>query len=57
MEAKQLMGRFFELVDTSALDSGNRLAEEVFTDDGVMIATAGTSNGTDGIYPISLEPS
>lgn len=47
-EGKDLIGKFFELVDLPTKDSGKRLAEEVFADDGLMIVATGTSIGSDG---------
>ncbi|KAL5589266.1 hypothetical protein FOVSG1_011133 [Fusarium oxysporum f. sp. vasinfectum] len=45
-EAKQLVDHFFTLVDSKFSDSGERIANEVFTKDGIFILADGTFKGT-----------
>ncbi|EXL90956.1 hypothetical protein FOIG_15856 [Fusarium odoratissimum NRRL 54006] len=45
-EAKQLVDHFFTLVDSKFSDSGERIANEIFTKDGIFILADGTFKGT-----------
>ncbi|KEF55976.1 uncharacterized protein A1O9_07556 [Exophiala aquamarina CBS 119918] len=45
---KSLIDLFYSLADDKASTSGPRIAEEVFTKDGTMMAAAGASKGTEG---------
>lgn len=47
-EIKQLVNHFFALVDTNAEDVGQRLADEVFTQDGTFIMANATFQGAAG---------
>ncbi len=44
----QLYDLFFSLVDTRSETSGSHLAEEIFTEDGVFMATSGSFQGHEG---------
>lgn len=48
-EIKQLLDKFFSLVDNKAGDSGQRLGTEVFTPDGKFFATSGNFQGSAGM--------
>ncbi len=48
-DVKQLIDRFFSLVDNKGSDSGERLAREVFTEDGKFFATSGDFEGSAGM--------
>lgn len=50
----QLYDLFFTLVDTTSETSGNRLAEEVFAEDGIFMATSGSFEGGEGILLTKL---
>ena len=50
----QLYDLFFSLVDTRSETSGSRLAEEIFTQDGIFIATSGSFEGREGILYTGL---
>lgn len=47
-EVKKLVDHFFTLVDLKSDDSGERIAKEVFTKDGIFILADGTFKGTAG---------
>lgn len=47
-EGKSLINHFFTLADTKSPDSGERLANEVFTENGIFIAANGPSTGRAG---------
>ena len=50
----QLYDLFFTLVDTRSETSGSRLAEEIFTQDGIFMATSGSFEGGEGILHTGL---
>ena len=55
---KQLIDHFFSLVDNKADDSGQKIAKEVFTDDGKFFATSGNFEGSAGmnyVYEVLLK--
>lgn len=47
-DVKQLVERFFTLVDTNSDDVGQTLADELFTNDGVFITANATFQGSAG---------
>jgi hypothetical protein len=47
---KELLGKFFTIVDLPDPESGKRLADEIFTEDGIMAAATGKSIGFEGMY-------
>lgn len=47
-DTKLLLDKFFSIVDDPGADAGDRLADEVFTHDGIMVAAAGTTRGSSG---------
>lgn len=49
-DGKNLIQRFFELVDNPDKNSGQQLAEEIFAEDGVMVAATGKAIGSEGTY-------
>lgn len=56
VEGQKLIGRFFELADQPEKNSGKRLAEEVFAEDGEMIAAGGRFVGSNGnVDPWTLQ--
>ena len=46
----QLYDLFFSLVDTRSETAGIQLAEEIFTKDGVFMATSGSFQGSEGTF-------
>ena len=44
----RLYDLFFSLVDAKSETSGNRLADEIFTQDGIFMATSGSFEGDEG---------
>ncbi|EXF79117.1 hypothetical protein CFIO01_09514 [Colletotrichum fioriniae PJ7] len=44
-QAKSLIAAFYELVDSKAEDSGNRLATEIFSNEAIFISPSGTFSG------------
>lgn len=50
-EVKQLVSRFFALVDTNSQEVGQVLADEIFTQDGVFITTNAMFQGAAGKTP------
>ena len=49
-DGKDLIGKFFSLVDLSDPNSGMSLAEEVFAEDGVFVAVSSKFVGSEGTY-------
>ena len=49
-DGKDLIGKFFSLVDLPDPHSGRILAEEVFAEDGVFVAVSNKSFGSEGTY-------
>lgn len=49
-DGKNLINKFFQLVDVPDKSSGRQLAEEVFTEDGVMVIATGKIIGSEGMY-------
>lgn len=47
-DVKCLIAKFFAIVDLPDPNSGNKLAEEIFTEFGVMAAATGKSIGFEG---------
>jgi hypothetical protein len=47
---KELLGKFFTIVDLPDPEAGKRLADEIFTEDGIMAAATGKSIGFEGMY-------
>lgn len=47
---KDLIAKFFSLVDKADPNSGKDLAEEVFTKDGVLIAGRNKFTGYEGVF-------
>lgn len=43
-----LISGFYELMDNKEADAGHRLAEEIFTRDGKLVAATGTFAGSQG---------
>lgn len=48
-EIKALIDKFFSVVDDPNAKSGDVLADEIFTPDGIMTAAAGTASGSAGM--------
>ena len=51
VDIKQLLDKFFGLVDNKADNAGEKLATEIFTSNGKFYATSGNFQGSAGISP------
>jgi hypothetical protein len=47
-DARSLISQFFALVDENSKSAGTKLAEEIFTENGTMIAATGEFTGSTG---------
>jgi hypothetical protein len=48
LEVKQLVHRFFALVDTKSKEVGQTIADEIFTQDGLMVTANAMFQGAAG---------
>jgi hypothetical protein len=52
---KAVIDTYFNLLDTNSREVGDRLAREIFTEDGVIIGPTGEIKGTEGMSTLATE--